>query len=102
MEANPGAPGAGKLFLSHVRTCATEAVCLLMIDALSFETLMTIILRRCFVGVDDLRRNAGADDKAAWLSDTAGTELPPRSRITTTTLRLPFWFPAETTVNAIL
>jgi hypothetical protein len=32
--------------------------------------------------------------EAAWLSVliTAGTELPPRSRITTTTLRLPLWF----------
>lgn len=39
-------------------------------------------------------------NEAAWLPDTAGTELPPRSRITTTTLRLPFWFPAKTTVNA--
>jgi len=33
-----------------------------MIDALSFETLMNIILRRCFVGIDDLLRNAGADE----------------------------------------
>lgn len=62
MEANPAAPGTGKLFLSHVRTCAIEAVCLLMMDALSFETLMNIILRRCFVGVNDLPRDAGADE----------------------------------------
>src|SRR5450631_4181329 len=33
-------------------------------------------------------------NEAAWLSElnTAGTEWPPRSRITTTTQRLPFWF----------
>jgi hypothetical protein len=43
MGANLGAPGAGKLFLSHVNACAIEAVCLLMIDALSFETLMKLI-----------------------------------------------------------
>jgi hypothetical protein len=43
MGTNLGAPGAGKLFLSHVNACAIEAVCLLMIDALSFETLMKLI-----------------------------------------------------------
>jgi hypothetical protein len=34
---------------------------------------------------------------AAWLSvlKTAGAELPPRSRTTTTTLQLPFWFRAK-------
>jgi hypothetical protein len=48
MGANLGAPGAGKLFLSHVNACAIEAVCLLMIDALSFETLMKLIPRQCW------------------------------------------------------
>jgi hypothetical protein len=62
IEAYPGSPGTGKLFRSHIRTCAIEAVCLLMIDALSFETLMNMILRRCFVGIDDLPRDAGADE----------------------------------------
>ena len=45
MVASLGAPGAGKLFLSHVNACAIEAVCLLIIDALSFETLMKLIPR---------------------------------------------------------
>jgi len=48
MGTNLGAPGAGKLFLSHVNACAIEAVCLLMIDALSFETLMKLIPGQCW------------------------------------------------------
>jgi hypothetical protein len=40
MGANLGASGAGKVFLSHVSTCAIEAVCLLMLDPLDLETLM--------------------------------------------------------------
>jgi hypothetical protein len=43
-------------------------------------------------------------NEAAWLSvlNTAGAELPPRSRITTTTLRLPFWFRANDGRGGIL
>jgi hypothetical protein len=64
-----------------------------MIDPLDLETLMEIIPRRRFVGVNDRTFcNARRMNEAAWLSvlKPAGTELPPRSRITTTTVRLGF------------
>jgi hypothetical protein len=53
VEVDPGASEAGKAFLSHIRTCAVEAVCLLMIDLLDLKTLMRIVRGRRFVGVDD-------------------------------------------------
>jgi hypothetical protein len=43
----------GDVFLSHVSASAIEAVCLLMIDSLDLETLMTVIPGRRFVGVND-------------------------------------------------
>ena len=43
----------GEVFYSHVSASAIEAVCLLMIDSLDLETLMKVIPRRRFVGVDD-------------------------------------------------
>lgn len=92
VDPNLGVAQAGEVFHSHVSASSIEAVCLLMIDSLDLETLMKVIPRRRFVGVDDRalamrpRRNG-----AAWFSVlyTAGTELPPRSRITTKTLRFP-------------
>jgi hypothetical protein len=42
-DADPGAAQAGDVFLSHVSARAIEAVCLLMVDSLDFETLMSII-----------------------------------------------------------
>ena len=36
------------------------------------------------------------------LRNTAGTELPPRSRTMTTTLRLPVWFRGQAAVDAVL
>lgn len=53
VDVDLGASEAGKAFLSHVRTCAVEAVCLLMIDLLDLKTLIKIAPRRRFVGVDD-------------------------------------------------
>lgn len=42
-DADPGAAQAGGVFLSHVIARAIEAVCLLMVDSLDFETLMRVI-----------------------------------------------------------
>jgi hypothetical protein len=92
VDPNLGVAQAGEVFHSHVSASPIEAACLLMIESLDLETLMKVIPRRRFVGVDDRalamrpRRNG-----AAWFSvlHTAGTELPPRSRITTKTLRFP-------------
>ena len=63
MDADRGAPQAGEVFLSHVSARAVEAVCLLMIDSLDLETLMEVVPRRRFVGVDDRAlRDPGADE----------------------------------------
>jgi hypothetical protein len=42
-DADPGAAQAGDVFRSHVSARAIEAVCLLMVDSLDFETLMRMI-----------------------------------------------------------
>jgi hypothetical protein len=42
-DADPGAAQAGDEFRSHVSARAIEAVCLLMVVSLDFETLMQII-----------------------------------------------------------
>jgi hypothetical protein len=38
-----GAAQTGEVFLSHASARAIEAVCLLMVDSLDFETLMRVI-----------------------------------------------------------
>jgi hypothetical protein len=63
MEADLSASEPEEVFLSHVSASAIEAVCLLMIDSLDLETLMKVIPRRRFVGVNDPPLgNAGADE----------------------------------------
>ena len=63
VDADFSAPQSGDVFLSHVRASAIEAVCLLMIDSLDLETLMQIIPRRRFVGMDNRPlRDAGASE----------------------------------------
>jgi hypothetical protein len=57
VDADLSASEAGEVFLSHVSTSAIEAVCLLMIDSLDLETLMQVVPRRRFVGVDDRARS---------------------------------------------
>lgn len=96
MDADFRATKAAEVLLGLVRASAIEAISLLAIDPLDLETLMEVIPRSSFVSVDPLATRARMN-VAAWLSllNTAGTELPPRSRITTTTLRLPFWFLAN-------
>jgi len=51
-DADRGASEAD-VFRSHVRASAVEAVCRRMIDSLDRETLMEVVPRRRFVGVDD-------------------------------------------------
>ena len=53
VDADRCASQPGAVFLSHVSASAIEAVCLLMIDSLDLETLMKVIPRRRFVGVND-------------------------------------------------
>ena len=66
VDPNLGVVQAGEVFHSHVSASSIEAVCLLMIDSLDLETLMKVIPRRRFVGVDDRalamrpRRNGAA------------------------------------------
>ena len=63
VDADLSASQPGEVFLSHVSASAVEAVCLLMIDPLDLETLMKVVPRRRFVGVDDRTLgNAGADE----------------------------------------
>ena len=63
VDADFSAPQSVDVFLSNVRAIAIEAVCLLMIDSLDLETLMKVVPRRRFVGVDDRAlRNASADE----------------------------------------
>ena len=53
----------GEVPLSHVSARAVEAVRLLMINSLSRETLMKVIPKRRFVGVNDRTlRNPSADE----------------------------------------
>jgi hypothetical protein len=53
----------GEVFLSHVSASAIEAVCLLMVDSLDLETLMKVVLRRRFVGMQTNRlRDVGANE----------------------------------------
>ena len=52
-NANVGATEALDVLLSHARTSAIDAVCRLMIDSLDLETLMSIVLTRRLVGLDD-------------------------------------------------
>jgi len=63
MDADLSASEPGEVFLSHVSASAIEAVCLLMIDSLDLETLMAVVPRRRFVGVDDRALDdLGADE----------------------------------------
>ena len=63
MDADLSASEPGEVFLSHVSASAIEAVCLLMIDSLDLETLMTVVARLRFVGVDDRALDdLGADE----------------------------------------
>ena len=43
VSSGPGPSQAGKVFFSHVNARAIEAVCLLMVDSLDLETLMSVI-----------------------------------------------------------
>jgi hypothetical protein len=62
VDAVFGATEPGEVFLSHVSASAIEAVCLLMADSLDLETLMKVIPRRRFVGMDNRSlRDAGAN-----------------------------------------
>ena len=63
MDADLSASEPGEVFLSHVSASAIEAVCLLMIDSLDLETLMAVVPRLRFVGVDDRALDdLGADE----------------------------------------
>jgi hypothetical protein len=92
VDADLGATQAAEIFLGPIRGCAVKAVSLLMVDPLNFKPFVQMIPCAGFIGV-----NRGAlamrarMNEAARLSElnTAGTELPSRSRTITTTLRLP-------------
>jgi hypothetical protein len=63
VDGDLGSSEAGKVPLSHVSARTVEAVRLLMISSLNRETLMKVIPRRRFVGVDDRTlRNPSADE----------------------------------------
>ena len=63
VDADFGATEPGEVFLSHVSASAIEAVCLLMVDSLDLETLMKVIPRRRFVGMNNRSlRDAGANE----------------------------------------
>ena len=68
MDADLGAAQAGEVFLSHVSASAIEVVCLLMIESLGLETLMKVIPRRHFVGVDDRALGNAATDEWGGLA----------------------------------
>src|SRR5215831_3867470 len=92
LNSDLGATHVVEVCLSHVSARAIEAVCLLIDDSLDLETLMQVIPCCCFVGMNSRSRASSARmDEAAWLFElkTGGTELPPRLRTITTTLRLP-------------
>jgi hypothetical protein len=62
-DVDLGASEPGEVPLSHVSARAVEAVRLLMINSLNLETLMKVIPKRRFVGVDDRAlRNPSADE----------------------------------------
>jgi len=62
-DVDLGASDAGEVPLSHVSARAVEAVRLLMINSLNLETLMKVIPKRRFAGVDDRAlRNPSADE----------------------------------------
>jgi hypothetical protein len=63
VDADLGAAQAGEVFLSHVSASAIEAVCLLMIGSLDLKTLMKVIPRRRFGGVDDRALGNAATDE---------------------------------------
>jgi hypothetical protein len=63
VDVDLGASEAEEVPLSHVSARAVEAVRLLMINSLNLETLMKVIPKRRFVGVDDRAlRNPSADE----------------------------------------
>lgn len=53
IETNLDASEAREVLLSHISASAIEAVCLLTVDPLDLKTIMEIVSRRRFVGVDD-------------------------------------------------
>lgn len=62
-DVDLGAPEAAEVPLSHVSARAVEAVRLLMINSLNLDTLMKVIPKRRFVGVDDRAlRHPSADE----------------------------------------
>jgi hypothetical protein len=68
VDPDLGAAQAGEVFHSHVSVSAIKAVCLLMTNSLDLETLMKVIPRRRFVGVDDLALGNAATDEWGGLA----------------------------------
>jgi hypothetical protein len=104
MDADLSASEPGEVFLSHVSASAIEAVCLLMIDSLDLETLMAVVPRRRFVGVDDRALDdLGADEwggltfRVEYCGDRIATSLPDHDN----NLAIAALVPWETTVTAI-
>jgi hypothetical protein len=87
MDADCSASQAAAGCLSHVRASAIAVVCRRVIEALDRETLIEV----CPETVR-LTMRGTVMNEAAWLDElnSAGTELPPRSRIGTTIRGSPF------------
>jgi hypothetical protein len=87
-----GATHAAEKFLCPIRARAVKAIGFFVIDALHFKACMQRIPRAAFVRVDNRSLgNARTDERACpSVRNTAGSERPLRSLITTTALRLPF------------
>jgi len=104
VDADFGATEPGEVFLSHVSASAIEAVCLLMVDSFDLETLMKVIPRRRFVGVQNRPlRDASANER----SSLAFRIEDCRNRVTTAftdhnyNLALAILVPGEAAVAAV-
>jgi hypothetical protein len=96
--ADLGTAHAREKFFGPIGASAVQAVSLLVIDALHFEAGMEVVPSGRLVGIDDRPLAMRERTKlSAWPSvrNTAGSELPLRSRTMTTARRLPDWLSAK-------
>ena len=92
VDADFSAAEAAEVLFRPIRARAVKRIRFLMVDPFDFKMLIASCPMMLPLGVNNSPLAIRAQMKAeAWLSewDTAGTEFPPRSRMMTTTLRLP-------------
>ncbi len=95
MVPDLGAAHVAEKFLCPIRASAIIATGFFIVDEMNLETVVQLIPGTGFVSIDRGAIDNAAADEVARMAFTVGhggawSELPSRSRTTTTTLRLPF------------